>query len=337
MKKKKRNISLLAGLLGLSLLLHGTIQAWEADRPCAVTFENGTLPDLDNANVVIDVYEVGNVVPDPSYDTYSFEVDPAFSALDLSTLDDETYTRAASNAMNIVLENEAIEPVAGIGMDEKLDLTNGLYLAVPHGKDLTDYTKQNMRGETYTLAQSPTKEYYFSPILFSLPTKENINGEISTGNGEWIYDSTITLKVEEEPRKGSLEIVKTLDRFDDNGPATFVFSIEAYEDESRETLVYSNVESIVMNGAGQERVVLENCIPIGATVVVREVYSGASYQVVGTDTRTVTIAPLDQPAASVAFENDSNDTDHHGSSVNNRYTYDERQSPNEPQQDFGGR
>lgn len=233
MKKKKRNISLLAGLLGLSLLLHGTIQAWEADRPCAVTFENGTLPDLDNANVVIDVYEVGNVVPDPSYDTYSFEVDPAFSALDLSTLDDETYTRAASNAMNIVLENEAIEPVAGIGMDEKLDLTNGLYLAVPHGKDLTDYTKQNMRGETYTLAQSPTKEYHFSPILFSLPTKENINGEISTGNGEWIYDSTITLKVEEEPRKGSLEIVKTLDRFDDNGPATFVFSIEAYEDESR--------------------------------------------------------------------------------------------------------
>lgn len=334
------NIKKLGIGLAACLLFFGPgVRAWETERPCSVTFENGTLPELSEANVVIDLYRIGNTVPDPVYDTYSFEVDPAYSSLglsDMTDLDNDKYTQAASNALNIVLEQE-IEPVASVGMDESHELTNGLYLGVAHGSDLETYTKQNLMGETYTFAQSPSHEYNFSPILFSLPTKEKVDGVISSGNGSWKYDTAITLKVEELPRKGSLEIVKTLERYDDNGPATFVFSIEAYEDDTMETLVYSNVESIVMTGSGQQSVVLENCIPVGSYVVVREEYSGASYEIVGSGTQTAVIRPIGDPVASVSFTNDSNNTDRHGSSVNNRYTYDERQAMNEPQQDFGGR
>lgn len=334
------NMKKIGFCLAACLLFFGLgIKAWEIDRPCSVTFENSTFPELNEANVVIDIYRIGNTVPDPNYDTYSFETDRMFDSLglsDMSTLDNESYTRIASSAMDIVLEQE-VEPVKTTSLEQISELSNGLYLAVPHGADLDSYTKQNMRGETYTIAQSPAHEYHFSPVLFSLPTKDKEDGIISTGNGEWKYDTTITLKVEEEPRKGSLEIVKTLERFDDNGPATFVFSIEAYEDETMETLVYSNVESIVMNGSGSESTLLENCIPVGSYVVVREVYSGASYEIVGSDEQITTIRPIGSDHANVAFTNDSNDTDRHGSSVTNRYTYDERQSMNEPQQDFGGR
>ncbi len=335
MNMKKIGVCLAACLLFFGL----GIQAWEIDRRCSVAFESSAFPELSEANVVIDIYRIGDVVPDPNYDTYSFETEPMFNALglsDMSTLDNERYTRIASQALDIVLEKE-IKPFKVASLQNASELSNGLYLGVPHGADLDAYTKQNMRGETYTIAQSPAHEYHFSPILFSLPTKDKEDGIISTGNGEWKYDSIITLKVEQEPRKGSLEIVKTLERFDDNGPATFVFSIEAYEDETMETLVYSNVESIVMTGSGTQTVLLENCIPVGSYVIVREVYSGASYEIVGSDEQVTTIRPIGSDHANVTFTNDSNDTDRHGSSVTNRYTYDERQSMNEPQQDFGGR
>lgn len=331
------------GLVGAFFISQTQVKAVSLPRKCSVQFEIDGYEDTANADIVIDLYKVADAIEDPVYDTYSYETIGAFQTLedklaDLSAITNQEYQAITQEAAKLVQEQKAGTPAATTSLDARAPIESGLYLALPHSQNMEDYfrTIKTPQGETLvTYANSVLHTYNFQPMLVSLPGKDAMNGEISSANPSvWNDDLTITLKVEESPRMGSLEIVKSLNQFDGNGNATFVFSIAAYKDETRQELVYSNVESIVFDGAGTNSVQLLNCIPVGSYVVIEEVYSGASYEIVGASTQDTTIVSAEE-IASVSFENTSNNTDHHGSSVTNRFTYNDM-GMNKPEQDFGG-
>lgn len=173
-------------------------------------------------------------------------------------------------------------------------LQQGLYLLIARGKDIDSYITTERVGtngtvppasqtaeeeKIVTVAYTEQYVYTFAPQLISLPTKApDADGQVSTANnGDWIYNPTVYLKPEQHPRYGYLEIVKDLLTHESfggqSGEAVFVFQVEA-------TLggvsVYSDVKTMIFTGAGEQRVLIDR-IPVGATVTVTEVYSGASY------------------------------------------------------------
>ncbi len=337
MKKKKLWILAVASILIAGFSFHQKTLAIDTGVPCSVEFVHAGDEDIKNSSLQIDLYKVGSIVPDPNYDTYSFSINEEFSLLasefeNLQTLDETKYTRIASDALDLILE-QSIQPITQTRLNEKETIESGLYLAVPRGSDLETYSKNNMRGETITISQSGKYEYLYTPILFSLPTKEKVDDVISTANPtDWKYDTTITLKVEQELRNGSLRIHKILERHDGNGPATFVYKIDAYTDETKSELVYSNVETIVMNASGNDTIEILDRIPVGSYVEVTEIYSGASYIPTDGTIKDGTIAEIGDEISAVSFKNDSNNTDHHGSSIKNQYT----NNGNDLEQDRGG-
>lgn len=149
-----------------------------------------------------------------------------------------------------------------------------------------------------------------------MPSKEAVDGEINTANpGDWLYDVSVTLKPERDVRYGDLEIVKTLQSYETDDPATFVFQVEAVLNGQN---VYSNVVTISFTEAGQKSVVIED-LPVGAEVTVKEVYTGAVYTVVTADTQTAVIPAND--VVSVAFTNGYDNTDRDGGVVINQFDY----------------
>ena len=191
---------------------------------------------------------------------------------------------------------------------------------VARGADITDYIKEvtgaDGEKELVTIARSGEYTYTFAPSLVSLPSKEAVDGEINTANpGDWLYDVSVTLKPERDVRYGDLEIVKTLQSYETDNPAKFVFQVEAVLNGQN---VYSNVETISFTEAGQKSVVIED-LPVGAEVTVKEVYTGAVYTVVTADTQTAVIPAND--VVSVAFTNGYDNTDRDGGVVINQFDY----------------
>ncbi len=144
-----------------------------------------------------------------------------------------------------------------------------MYLVVPQATYNADYSVK----------------YVFTPYLTALPSSEyTLSG---TGSDDWDYDTVIGLKAEAEPQYGKLAITKTLENFNESlGRATFVFQIEGRD--AAGALAYSDVASITFGQAGSETVTIDR-IPAGLTVTVTEIYSGASYTIVGSDTESVLI------------------------------------------------
>ena len=112
-------------------------------------------------------------------------------------------------------------------------------------------------------------------------------------------------------------------------PATFIFHITAkyngkeYKDVVSITFTPEDVE-------GQKSYLLEDKIPVGAEVIVEEVYHGGSdYEQVSISPAngTVTIAPADEAnpdnVVSVEFTNRYKDTDHGSGSVTNEFNHTE--------------
>ncbi|WP_172135789.1 DUF5979 domain-containing protein [Adlercreutzia sp. ZJ473] len=207
-----------------------------------------------------------------------------------------------------------------------LQLPSGLYLLVAHGANLSadDYATTLPDGKTATVAYSALRECAFEPVLMSLPTREAAAGQaLTTASGaDWRYSAHTMLKPQVSPRMGSLEIVKALDRFETDGTgvdsaATFVFSVQAVDVSGKK--VYDDVVSITFNQPGRKSALIENKIPVGATVTVREVYSGASYQVAGASEGTAVIAA--DEVAQVSFANTNDNTKVHGGSVTNSFAY----------------
>lgn len=350
-------IVLMAGLI-LSPALSRVTRA-DAITSCSLTVLPGFEDeDVDLANIVIDLYKVAEMTRDPSFDTYNFEVDENGSFKDVKSylenmkdLDSTRYQQVANSAAKDALDGN-VEPDSTAKVGEKTTLGAGLYLMVPRSssdvltkKEITykDYDKYLDKSdpESYvTFAYSYTKEYRYLPQLVALPnTAETIlpDQEIKTSDGEWKDDITVTLKGERKDRLSKFRIVKDLRTYESRQPATFVYSVEASLPDG--TKVYSNVASIVFtpeDGAGtkslifryddgtefKENEILAN-IPVGATVTVKEIYSGANYEFKSssTDPDPMITLPPDQDPATATFVNDYTNTDKGGGSINNEFSY----------------
>ena len=143
--------------------------------------------------------------------------------------------------------------------------------------------------------------YTFTSYVVFAPTSTFIQS--GAGDDTWNYESTFTLKAEEEPLYGSLDITKTLDTFNTSlGTAAFVYKVTAVRDEET---VFSNVYTIDMYGPETRTRTIHN-IPADSTVTVTEVYTGASYMLVSEASKEAYIVAdeLEEERAEVTFEND---------------------------------
>lgn len=304
---------------------------------CSLTVHPGDIPDLENAEVVIDLYKVADAVEEEGYDTYGYSATAAFSLLaedltDTASLTTERYQMLADQAAKLVLDSgmSIQKTVDGAATDQAMTgLDCGLYLVIARGANIPRYVVDTEDGKLATIAYSGEYTYTFLPELISFPGtasvltgevgEEGNRQEINTGDGEWVYDITATLKPSQSERFGSLEIVKNLLSYEISDPASFVFQVEAYEDETKEYPVYSNVVSISFTSAGQKRVLLEDVIPVGSYVEITEVYSGAVYHLVTEEMQTAVIEA--EEIASVKFTNDYEEINRGGGAVTNHFEY----------------
>ena len=257
------------------------------------------LPDLANAEVVIDLYLIAKAAPDTGGhgDTYIFETPAVELSKDITKYDnlpkvvpgDAAATSAAAEAFWGPLKKEAAKKVLGgsavtLSATTKdagkafTELAGGLYLAVARGKDLTDledYRFTNDDGDVYTIAYSPSYEYQFAPELIAIPDK----GNHSTADGTWQKTFTANMKPGQEPRYGDVEILKKVSVPQDNTylaeghQVTFVFLVEAKDADNK--TVYKDYVSITYPG---DSYYIEGKIPAGATVTVTEKYPGAGFR-----------------------------------------------------------
>ena len=171
-------------------------------------------------------------------------------------------------------------------------------------------------------ADSAVYEYTFSPYLVALP--DNLYYESGNpADDQRLYDVTAGLKARRQRRLGRLAVRKTLEEYNTIlGDATFVFQIEGADENGR--TVYSNVVSTNHRAAGTAEAVCEN-IPVGITVTVTEVHSGASYTATSDTEQTAVIVADEMPGAPAAvnFTNTYNEKLVPGAAVINHFSYGE--------------
>lgn len=249
--------------------------------------------------------------------------------------------------------------ITGVSLGETVEnIPSGFYVIIARGINVDKYVcthepdgsdSDKYMTKTVTLATSEKYTYQFAAEMIALPTKdkEGENGEPNTANsGEWIYDfpmdSPVVLKPEIRGRGGTLEIIKNLELYEyrrkevgDNprdikDNATFVFEVTAYENEASYEIykeaartIYHNFVSInYKDENGIKKAIVED-LPVGAYVVVKEVYSGRSYTAT-VDTETTQFATI-QPdeTASVTFKNEYDKRQGGGGSFVNNFKYTE--------------
>lgn len=309
---------------------------------------------IEYGGIQVDAYLVARAEQTQGYDTYTYAPVKGgpFADLDVEALNDalasgnsatatqasQEFAQAAlsaaladmqSSAPTLANASSATMQVTASSCEANFPkLGSGLYLLVAHGKNLSanDYATTLADGKMATVAYSASHECAFEPVLVSLPTREGAAGQpLTTASGSgWVYDTRIMLKPQVSPRMGSLEIVKSLNHFETDGTgvdsaATFVFSVQATDANGEK--VYDDVVSLVFGQPGTQKVLIKDKIPVGSTVTVREVYSGASYQVVGSQDKTAVITA--DKVAQVSFKNTNDNTKVHGGSVTNSFAYGE--------------
>lgn len=324
-RKVRRGCALaLAAVLtlpGLSLMKTQAAVGIETGRDdCSLTVSVGVggsdseyLEDFNRMTIPVSVYRVADVdVTGQNYTPVG-----AFASVKLDGITSDhsamaaVWQELAGEAAGIVEQasppltaagSTLVEHTSGAGSAEGMvgDLTPGLYLVVPEAAYNPEYTVR----------------YTFAPYL------------TGSGSDEWNYDTTIGLKPEAEPQFGRLRITKLLQNYNETlGPTTFVFHVVGVDQD--QVVRYEEVESMTYTAAGSNTITLEH-IPAGLTVTVTEVYSGASYEIVGAAEDTALIwsdaAVLDRvenaSEASVTFENRYDGGNRGGYGVTNHFESD---------------
>ena len=288
--------------------------AIDTDRKCSVAFSvSGEGNELTTTDIQVNLYKVADVDVSGNYTATK-----DFTGLNVSSVSADDKDAAASEWADRAKEaqkmlKESVEPTATVtlakGIGSKDGLATGLYLVDTPEVVTTNYT------------------YTFTPYLVSLPT----NNYYSNGNDTWIYDltkeynSAVGLKPEEHARYGDLKINKTLAHHNatTGKKATFVFKIEITPLKGK---TETRIESLDFEAAGDSSVTITK-IPAGATVTVKEEYSGASYKLTSANDQNATIVATDRGAkvdpASVSFTNDIDDNMNGGYGVKNNFKLDE--------------
>lgn len=283
-------------------------------QKCSIEFDiSGNSSELLSANIPVNLYKVASVDVSGNYTATG-----TFAKLDLSSVSADnldtaaaTWSERAAEAKKLLKDDT--EPTTTVtltqGRGTATGLNTGLYLVDTSEVVTTNYT------------------YTFTPYLVSLPT----NNYYSNGNDNWIYDltkeynSAVGLKPEEHARYGDLKINKTLAHHNatTGKKATFVFKIEITPLKGK---TETRIESLDFEAAGDSSVTITK-IPAGATVTVKEEYSGASYKLTSANDQNATIVATDRGAkvdpASVSFTNDIDNNMNGGYGVKNNFKLDE--------------
>ena len=242
----------------------------EMRTDCAIEVKAPTeFKELSTEPVEIKLYKVATINVQGEYTAVE-----AFASLqeDLSKVDSgteaEDWEKMAAAAKALVTKDTKAE--------DTIYLTNGTATATGLETGLYLVDAKEEPSDTYV--------YSFNPYLISLPN----NYYYSTGNDDWDYsltgDDAVSLKAEKKDRYGDLLISKTLDKYNATlDGATFVFQVDAFKKDIDKTYaeddlgeqVYSNVVAISFDNPGTKSVKIED-IPAGATVIVKEIYTGSS-------------------------------------------------------------
>lgn len=336
---------ILAAAFVVPAMIHGTVYTQASvrvDAECFLTAnaEPEFQSDLTDYKVgsgenvtdkiVVDYYKVAGIVKDEHYDTFTFELSEGYSLENydiatyegLSELESEDWNDIGEQLFSEALNNK---PLLTEDFGTKTDkLETGLYLMVV--RNLAETEAEDYVDGNSTAAYTTQYVYTFTPQLVSLPsTNENTREEMKTSDGTWIYDLTVTLKAERERRLSSLRIEKLLESYENSSPATFVFDIVGKIDDET---VYTNVTSLTFSAAGLETAVVDK-IPVGTHVVVKEIYSGVSYELTtDAEAETVILIPVDEETemtaentATIRFGNQYNGKIPHGHGIKNIFTY----------------
>ena len=253
-------------------------------------------------------------------------------------------------AAQILETSSTMEPAATGDMNTEIkkDITRGLYLIVPRNDGVTDKaeyvvkkTDKDTSVTTYQTKGDTTRyRYLFMPQLVSIPSTQGgiINSEtttddgetgIKTSDGDWSDKVSIELKATREPLYGQLKIVKEIAEFELNSPVTFVFTVDEIDKDGNIVTTkgsYHNVASITfdkstgtdIDAAAKRQTVLTH-IPVGTILKVTEIYGGAEYTVVGSDTDTTTILEAAPAMVKVDFKNDYNFNKTKGYGIRNEF------------------
>ena len=287
--------------------------AIETDRKCSVSFSvsgEGNELTATGTDIKVNLYKVADVDVSGNYTATE-----DFKKLDVSSVSADnnaaanTWAARAKEAQKLL--KDSVNPTATVtlaaGTGSLADLATGLYLVDTPEVVTTNYT------------------YTFTPYLVSLPT----NNYYSNGNDTWIYDltkeynSAVGLKPEEHARYGDLKMFKTLAHHNatTGKKATFVFKIEITPLKGK---TETRIESLDFEAAGDSSVTITR-IPAGATVTVKEEYSGASYKLTSANDQKTKIIATDEKGApvSVSFTNDVDDNMNGGYGVKNNFKLNE--------------
>ncbi len=311
----------LAFLLTLPCLIRIQTEAATAidtSVKCSLTVSVGSSDyeeDFNEMSIPVSLYKVADVDSAGRYTSVDL-----FSQVDLtgisSTTTAEEWQNLAEEANQCLSGAEAVgktvveKPESGAGEAQGVfkDLAVGMYLVVPEASYNADYTVK----------------YEFTPYLTALPSSEY--AMTGAGSDDWDYNPVIGLKAGGDPQYGKLNITKVLSNYNETlGRTSFVFQIEGKDETG--AVVYSEVVSTTHEGAGSETVTLDK-IPAGLDVTVTEVYSGASYTIVGSDSDSAFI--WSDPAveagageeASVTFTNRYDGGNRGGYGVTNHFISD---------------
>lgn len=295
--------------------------AIDTDAECSIEFDiTGNSSELLSASIPVNLYKVASVDESGNYTGTG-----AFSKLDLSSVSADnldtaaaTWAERAAEAKKLLKDNTESPTTVTLtqGRGTATGLKTGLYLVDTPKVITTNYT------------------YTFTPYLVSLPTNNYYNnGQTSD---DWIYgltkesNSAVSLKPEQHVRYGDLVIKKELKdhnaTFGNN--ATFVFQIDIEKPDGKKE---TRIEALTFSAAGDDSVTITK-IPAGSTVVVNEIYSGASYQLTSDRNQidqTVKIIATDEKeagkagtAVEVSFTNKHNGRTNGGYGIRNNFKLD---------------
>lgn len=288
--------------------------AIDTDAECSIEFDiSGNSSDLLSASIPVNLYKVASVDESGNYTGTG-----AFSKLDLSSVSADnldtaaaTWAERAAEAKKLLKDDtEPTTVTLTQGRGTATGLKTGLYL-VDTPKVIT-----------------PNYTYTFTPYLVSLPTNNYYSG--NDASDDWIYDltkemnSAVGLKPEEHVRYGDLVISKKLENHNATfgNKATFVFQIDiTTPDNKKET----RIEELTFSAAGNDSVTIKK-IPAGSKVVVKEIYSGASYKLTSANDVPATIVANDEKEAGqvgetavVSFTNEHDGRTNGGYGVRNNF------------------
>ena len=278
------------------------------------------------------------VINEQAYDAYVFDwsesgfagCEDAYKEIQKKAEEDESKVTASDInsftqklAQTVLTEKTVTAATASGAMGEKIEVgQTGLYLILVHGTDMAmdAYTKEGAADTALTtIVNGSGSQYQFAPMLVSIPNRGlgDFSGDLvidgdetaifgaavgrtSNVNAPWVNDMSIEAKVRVGSLYGSLQISKTLARYETMDgridPGTFVFRVTARESQDPASAVkYTNVASIVLTDAGTTNTATLNQIPLGSFVTVEEIYAGPNY----------TLAPAQGPVEITADDPDT--------------------------------